>query len=143
MATRQEQQVKAAAPAPGAAPSRQLRLDAAWSLIPAAVAIALFLPIVRGDFIYDDHLQIQSNTFIRQPALYWRALWSDVAAFSSSDGGPASPYWRPTFVAWMIVHYALYGAEHAAGWRASNVLLHALAAVLAFAVCRRLGLARP
>ncbi|MGE3107174.1 MAG: tetratricopeptide repeat protein [Phycisphaerales bacterium] len=113
-----------------------------WALLPIGLAIALFVGTISGDFVYDDHLQIQSNTWIRDPAMYAQALRSDVAAFSSRDAGPASAYWRPTFVVWMIMNYRLFGVEDASGWRAGNVVLHAMITGLAFALCRRLGLSR-
>lgn len=101
----------------------------------------VFFHTLEGDWVYDDGMQIVGNPLIKDPALYKQALLSDVWSFRSTGGEAGSRYWRPTFVAWMIVHYRAFGLGDAIAWHASTVLTHMLASVLAFMVSRRLGLA--
>src|SRR5690606_22870274 len=81
--------------------------------------------------------QIVRNTLIQDDAQLWRALRSDVWAFTGGPE-PVSNYWRPSFVAYLIIGMRSFGLE-TFGWHLSNVLLHLLVVALAYAVLRRLA----
>ncbi len=103
------------------------------------VAAAVFANSVPGEFVYDDLVQIVENDLIKSDALIVKALTSDVWAFKGDQVAASSNYWRPTFVAQMIVCYRLFGLEPA-GWHIVNLLMHGVVTVLAFVVMRQLRL---
>jgi hypothetical protein len=91
-----------------------------------------------GEFVYDDLHQVLRNPLIQQPELYGRALTTDVWAFRSNTLESSSNYYRPTFTAYNILCYQLFGLQPA-GWKVANILLHAAVTVLLFGLLRRLG----
>lgn len=112
-------------------------------LLPAVIlGAALYVNAVKGDFVYDDQRQIVRNSLIQDSKQVWRALTSDVWAFKGS-GVAASNYWRPTFVAWMIANFRLFGVEDSGPWHITNIVLHVGVIILAFFLLRRFGLSPP
>src|SRR5690348_14352520 len=87
------------------------------------IAFVAFARSLGGEFVYDDNRQILMNPLIQQPQLYSKALTSDVWAFKGDGTVSASNYYRPVFVSWLIVNFALFGANPF-GWHLLNVLLH-------------------
>lgn len=102
------------------------------------VAFCAFANTLGHEFVYDDNRQILRNPLIQNSELYGRALTSDVWAFKGGGDIAASNYFRPTFVAWMIVNWRLFGSS-ASGWHFTSVLLHVAVCLLLFAFLRRLG----
>lgn len=111
------------------------------ALIIAAAAFATFSASLSGEFVYDDTRQIVRNTLIQEPSLYWKALTSDVWAFMADGSITASNYWRPTFTAWSILNYQLFGLDPS-GWHIGSLLLHSTVSCLAFILMLRLGISR-
>ncbi|MDM7923344.1 MAG: tetratricopeptide repeat protein [Pyrinomonadaceae bacterium] len=107
----------------------------------SVAAIAVFANSLGGGFVYDDKRQIVQNPLIQQSELYGRAITSDVWAFKGSETIAGSNYWRPTFTAWSIVNFRLFGLSPF-GWHLTNVLLHAFDSVLAVLFMLRLGVPR-
>jgi protein O-mannosyl-transferase len=97
----------------------------------AVAAFAVFANTLGGNFVYDDKRQILQNPLIQSSELYSRALRSDVWAFKGSEKFAGSNYWRPTFTAWSIVNFRLFGTSPF-GWHLTNVLLHIAACLLAY-----------
>lgn len=113
-----------------------------WIIVSICLLVGVvFFHTLEGDWVYDDGMQIVGNPLIRDPTMYKQALLSDVWSFRSTTGEAGSRYWRPTFVAWMILHCRMFGLADAIAWHASTVLTHMFASVLVFLVSRRLGLA--
>ncbi|MCI0491200.1 MAG: tetratricopeptide repeat protein [Blastocatellia bacterium] len=116
-----------------------------WKWHTAVVCVALLLTAisysnaVSGEFVYDDDAQIVENTYIQHDQYFYEALTSDVWAFKGDRGGARSNYWRPAFVAWLILNYKLFGLEPA-GWHALNILAHLLVTLLAYRVLVALDL---
>ncbi|MFN6964053.1 MAG: tetratricopeptide repeat protein [Pyrinomonadaceae bacterium] len=102
------------------------------------VAFVAFANSLSNQFVYDDNRQILMNPLIQRSELYGKALASDVWAFKGGEAIAASNYYRPTFAAWMIVNWRLFGASPF-GWHLSNVLLHAAVCILLFALLLRMG----
>ena len=102
----------------------------------ALVAFVVFANSLGGDFVYDDSRQILRNPLIQDASLYGKALTSDVWAFKGDGTITASNYYRPTFVAWLILNFKLFGASPF-GWHALNLLLHILVCGLCFLLLRR------
>lgn len=114
-----------------------LRDEWKWLVILAVLAIAVYANSTGGEFVYDDTRQILRNSLIQNNALIGKALTSDVWAFKGDGSVVASNYWRPTFTAWHILNYRLFGASPA-GWHWLNVLLHAGVTLLAFLFLRKI-----
>ncbi|MBS1792471.1 MAG: hypothetical protein JSS81_01385 [Acidobacteria bacterium] len=102
------------------------------------VALVVFANSAGGDFVYDDNRQILRNPLIQDTSQFKKALTSDVWAFKGDGTVAASNYYRPTFVAWLILLFKLFGASPA-GWHLANLLLHAGICLLAYLLSRRLG----
>lgn len=113
---------------------RQILIYAAIGL----VAFCAFANTLGHGFVYDDNRQILLNPLIQRSELYGKALTSDVWAFKGTDKIAASNYFRPTFVAWMIVNWKLFGANPV-GWHLSTLLLHIFVCLLLFVFLRRFG----
>lgn len=122
----------ALAPAPSAAPR--------W-LLPAVLVLAAlaFANTLGGAFVYDDTRQIVANALIQDTSRLGEALASDVWAFRADEGQAGSNYWRPTFVAWLVLCHTLFGLAPL-GWHVLSILLHVAVTALAFVFVRRLGL---
>src|SRR5687767_13727172 len=97
----------------------------------ALVAFVVFAITLGGDFVYDDTRQILRNPLIQDSDLYGKALASDVWAFKGDGTAAASNYYRPTFVAWMILNFKVFGTSPF-GWHLTNVLLHIGVCLLCF-----------
>lgn len=104
----------------------------------AVIAFFAFVNSLGGEFVYDDNRQILMNPTIQQATLYAKALTSDVWAFKGDGSISASNYYRPVFVLWMIINFALFGAVPF-GWHLSSVAIHICACLLSFKLLRQLG----
>ena len=111
-------------------------------LVLAIVALAAYWGHWRGEFVYDDAHQIQSNGLLRTWDGTMQALGKDVWAFKGERPEAWSNYWRPGFIAWLAVNYRLFGVESAVGWHWTSWLLHLLACVLGFRLLTRSGMGR-
>jgi protein O-mannosyl-transferase len=107
-----------------------------WILPLVLVVVAVFSNAANGEFVYDDNRQILRNPLIQDNSLIGKALTSDVWAFKGDGSIAASNYWRPTFTAWNILCFRLFGANPF-GWHLFNILLHAGVCVLGFFLLRR------
>jgi tetratricopeptide (TPR) repeat protein len=96
---------------------------------------------IRGGWVYDDQLQIVDNGLIQDPALYGKALASDVWAYHGDRGQAWSNYWRPMFTAWLIINFRLFGLNPV-GWHVTSILGHMAVTVLVFRVLQALRLPR-
>ena len=122
--------------------SERLRTGLLWAA-PALVAGAcVYLGAVHGAFVYDDTRQIVRNTLIQDPSHWLRALTSDVWAFKGGTEA-VSNYWRPTFVAWLIANFRLFGLASTLGWHLATIALHVVSVGLLYVVARRYGTAQP
>ena len=110
--------------------------DVVLLVIVAALAFAVFANSLSGEFVYDDGRQIVRNPLIQDNALIGKALTSDVWAFKGDGTYTASNYWRPTFTAFHILNFRLFGLSPF-GWHFLNLLLHAGICALVFLLLRR------
>jgi tetratricopeptide (TPR) repeat protein len=102
----------------------------------ALVAFVVFANSLSGDFVYDDNRQILRNPLIQDSTLYGKALVSDVWAFKGDGTLAASNYYRPTFIAWLILNFKVFGTNPF-GWHLLNVFLHIGDCLLCFLILRR------
>jgi protein O-mannosyl-transferase len=134
MASETEQQLQAAPrpPAVAAKPVREKsgRLEAGL----LAIAVLLYVSTLWFGFVYDDRAQILANPFIQS----WRYfvhdftanLWAQAAKYYAD-------YYRPIFLGWLRLNYAVFGTSPW-GWHLTSVLLHGLASMLVFLLALRL-----
>ncbi len=121
--------------------ARFSRTDGIVLALVAIIAMIAFANGVNGVFVYDDTRQIAENPLIQDGSRIGEALTSDVWSFRSNDDQPASNYWRPTFVVWLVVNYTLFGLNPF-GWHVVNLLLHLIACGLVYGLLRQLGVGR-
>jgi hypothetical protein len=105
-----------------------------WKIIAAATAIVILValvwyPALHFGFVYDDHLQIESNRQLLSwsglvPALR-EPLWAQIGAEK------ASPYYRPLFLLVLFVQHALFGLNPVL-WHLFSIGLHTLVALALF-----------
>ena len=105
----------------------------------AIITFATFANSLSGEFVYDDGRQITRNPLIQDNALVGKALTSDVWAFKGDGTLAASNYWRPTFTAFHILNFRLFGLNPF-GWHLLNLLLHAGICALIFLLLQRWSL---
>ena len=108
-------------------------------LLLAVLATVPYLGAVRGEFVYDDRVQILENSLIQRPGALATALARDVWAFKGDRDEAWSNYYRPAFVLWLAAQWRLFGA-HPLGWHLASLALHAVVTLLALQLLRRLDL---
>ena len=114
---------------------RELRI-----ILPLAlIAFFIFANSLNGAFIYDDTRQIVRNGLIQDATLYGTALTSDVWAFKGDGTVSMSNYWRPSFTAFQILNFQIFGLNPF-GWHLLNILLHVLVCCVLYLLLRRWGL---
>ena len=104
----------------------------------ALIAFFAFANSLGGEFVYDDNRQILMNPTIQHSSLYGKALTSDVWRFKGNGDISASNYYRPVFVFWLIVNFAIFGANPF-GWHLLNVAIHIVVCLLVFDLLKRLS----
>ena len=105
-----------------------------WPLgILLVVVFLVYLPALRYSLVYDDIEQIVQN-----PRL---TSWSYVPAYFTTHLWAHAPhtihYYRPVFLLWLRLTYALLGPPRAI-WHLGSILLHLSAIVSVFLLLRRL-----
>lgn len=105
-------------------------------IYPAVVALAAVTAYINGiqnGFVYDDSVQVVKNYWITSPSYIWDIFTSGVWGFNRMP----TNYYRPLMhVSYMAVYQAA-GLKPAA-FHALNVLVHAGASVMVYAVTRLL-----
>ncbi len=89
-----------------------------------AGVLALYSPILKAAFVYDDLWYIVRNPFMHQP-LHWNALWSDARTTAAPFSGLTRDVYRPLTTLWFWVDAHLWG-PNTLPYHLENVLLHLL-----------------
>jgi len=101
----------------------------------AALALLTFLPSLRDGFIWDDHQTIEGPATRLEGGAFQLDHIGGLFSRSYFQTYKELSY-RPVVTLSYFLDYALWKLD-AVGYHATNLLLHALAAALAFAWCRR------
>jgi protein O-mannosyl-transferase len=101
----------------------------------ALVTGVLYSGTLFFEFVWDDGPQIVDNPLIRSWHSLSRVFVSDLWYHTTRQ----QVYYRPLFVAWSIVNYALVGLRPW-GWHLGAILLHLGATLAVYWLSRRLGL---
>lgn len=112
------------------------RRDLKLAIVLVVVSFGVFANTLGGEFVYDDLRQIVRNPLIQNSELFSKALTSDVWAFKGDGEYTSSNYWRPTFTAYHILNFQLFGLNPF-GWHFLNILLHIGVCLFAFFLLRR------
>ena len=111
------------------------RLPWVVELLLAAGTFLLFCGTLAFKFVYDDRMQILENVSIRQwsyvPQYFTKNVWAMI------DPHILANYYRPLFLLWLRINYALFGSN-ATGWHALSVALHVIVVVQVFWLGKRL-----
>jgi tetratricopeptide (TPR) repeat protein len=101
----------------------------------AVVTLVVYSGTLSFDFVWDDGPQIVNNPIIRTwhnfPLVFGTDLWYHVARHQV--------YYRPLFVVWSMLNYALFGL-HPWGWHLGAIILHIAAVATMFWLGRQLRL---
>ena len=96
-----------------------------WGVLVALVAVALYLPTLGYDFVYDSAAQVQIDDFIHQPRHFLDVLSLRVLGMDALD------FNRPLNLFTLLVDSLLWG-HNPAGYRLTNLLLHGATVLLLF-----------
>ncbi|MBK9387471.1 MAG: hypothetical protein IPN34_21875 [Planctomycetes bacterium] len=121
----------------GTAPSEKRPSDLLAALLILAAAWLPFFPLLGGSFAFDDRAQLFANEAVQRGdlALAWsRGWWANVAGTSETFVAGGDLY-RPLTTSSLLLSHALYGKDPS-GYHFENLLLHALASLLIWQLCR-------
>ncbi len=99
--------------------------------LPVLFAIAIYLPILQADFVYDARAQILTDTFIHQPAHLVDVLSLRVLSLDVLDNN------RPMNLLSLMLDSLVWG-KNPFGYHLSSVLLHGGNTLLLLLLLRRL-----
>jgi tetratricopeptide (TPR) repeat protein len=104
-----------------------------------AITALVYMATLSFGFVYDDVPQILKNPAVHEwrfvPQYFTSHVWA--AIYPNSSGN----YYRPVFLLWLKLNYALFGAD-AAGWHLTSVVCHVLATCLVFRIVWQLAVDR-
>ena len=97
----------------------------AFAAIVAAVAAAIYLPILTADFVYDDVSQILIDNYIHKPVHFAEVLSLSSMKKDIIDNN------RPAMVLSLMIDSLLWG-RNPFGYHLTNLLLHSLCSAMVF-----------
>ncbi|TAL18184.1 hypothetical protein EPN96_02540 [bacterium] len=105
-----------------------------WLMVAALMALvaAVYGISLRGVFLWDDVLFIEQNAFLHDVSNIPEIFASDDAVGT----GLRNPYYRPVTTATFLMDHLFWG-KNPAGYRATNLLLHAAVCVALFFTAKR------
>lgn len=108
----------------------------AIEILACGVTALVYVATLSFGFVYDDVPQILKNPAIHGwrfvPQYFTSHVWA--AIYPNTSGN----YYRPLFLLWLRLNYALFGTR-AAGWHLSSVACHVLATWLVFRIAQELS----
>jgi tetratricopeptide (TPR) repeat protein len=108
--------------------------------------LLLFLPSVKGDFIWDDRDLILDNPFMQHPAFLKNVLFSPFEILtknieSKDQFEGQTQFYRPISILSSWLDFKIWGFNPS-GFHLTNILLHIINAILFFFIVSGLGLKR-
>ncbi len=105
-------------------------------VLACGITALVYVATLSFGFVYDDVPQILKNPAVHSwrfvPQYFTSHVWA--AIYPNTIGN----YYRPLFLLWLKVNYALFGT-HAAGWHLTSVACHVLATWLVFRIAQQLS----
>ena len=114
---------------------------AAFLLVAVVWVLALYWGALHAPFVYDDLAQVVHNPNLHEWSAFSQRFLSTPVAFTSDLGGgagDAGSTYRPLYWLTLFADARLWGLK-AAGFHATNLLLHLTAGWLGFVLLRRLS----
>jgi tetratricopeptide (TPR) repeat protein len=99
------------------------------------VTAIAYLRSLGNEFVFDDVLMINANTYIGQWSFLWRSMVNDLWWFRDPNHLPYSAYYRPLQDIWLALNFHLFGFNPA-GWHAMMIMLHLVAVWLVYQIVR-------
>ncbi len=109
-----------------------VRIDFLAAVILAAIAVALYLPMLDAEFVYDGRMTVYANDYIHHLRNLGDVLTLRIMHMDVMDNN------RPVYVAISMIDWAVWGANPA-GHHLVNGILHAVVTLLIFRLCRKLA----
>lgn len=107
------------------------------ALLLALAALAVYGASIGYEFVYDDHVQIERNPWLRDPRGFWLFLTRPFWGFYLDRGSEPSNYYRPVFGIFYSLVARGFGLQPAA-YHAASVALHLAVTLLVAFGARRL-----
>jgi Flp pilus assembly protein TadD len=108
---------------------RSHKTDGSWVAL-AFLAIAVYLPSLGGEFLWDDNSSVTESEIIRDAGGWWKAWIAPPRSHPDYFPLTTTSFW---------VQWRLFG-DHPMGYRLVSVLLHASSVVLLWRLLRELAL---
>jgi tetratricopeptide (TPR) repeat protein len=112
-----------------------IRVPWVMELLLAAGTFLMFAGTLAFGFIYDDRMQILGNASITRwsyvPQYFTKNVWALI------DPTILANYYRPLFLLWLRINYALFGLNPT-GWHALSIALQIIVVVQVYWLGRRL-----
>ena len=100
---------------------KSIGMDQVVLTLALALTFATFCGSIGYTFVYDDHAQIMTNSFIHSwryaPRYFTQHVWESIMP------GAVSNYYRPIFILWLRINHMLFGLR-AWGWHLTSILVH-------------------
>ncbi|MFL6263448.1 MAG: tetratricopeptide repeat protein [Thermoanaerobaculia bacterium] len=107
------------------------------ALLPALAVLAVYGASIGYEFVYDDHVQIERNPWLRDPRGVWLFFTRPFWGFYMDRGSGPSNYYRPVFGIFYSLVARAFGLQPAA-YHAASVALHLAVTLLVALGARRL-----
>jgi tetratricopeptide (TPR) repeat protein len=107
------------------------------ALLLALAVLAVYGASIGYEFVYDDHVQIERNPWLRDPRGLWLFLTRPFWGFYMDRGTEPSNYYRPVFGIFYSLVARGFGLQPAA-YHAASVALHLAVTLLVALGARRL-----
>jgi Tfp pilus assembly protein PilF len=115
----------------------KLSRTALGALLLALAVLAIYGASIGYEFVYDDHVQIERNPWLRDPRGFWLFLTRPFWGFYMDRGTEPSNYYRPVFGIFYSLVARGFGLQPAA-YHAASVALHLAVTLLVALGARRL-----
>ena len=129
----------------GNVPARSSLFEGAEWRIVCLILVATFVAFtgaLKGDFVYDDQVQVLRNPSLQNIANIPKTFTQGVWQFSdTASERPVGNYYRPVFNSALILNYRLFGFN-VAGWHLFSLLLHLLSTLLVYLLSKQWGMSR-
>src|SRR5882672_10692910 len=97
--------------------------------------LAVYLPSLRYQFVFDDPDQIVKNAAVHSASSIPRYFTSDVSPPASAD--EVGNFYRPVFLLWLLANYSV-GGVNPVWWHATSLGMHLLATLLVYLLAFRM-----
>jgi Flp pilus assembly protein TadD len=97
--------------------------------------LAVYLPTLRYQFVFDDPDQIVKNQAVHSASSIPHYFTSDVSPHASSD--EVGNFYRPVFLLWLLANYKI-GGLNPVWWHGTSLAMHLLATLLVYLLAFRM-----